>query len=151
MVSERDDSWLLHPVDKAGLLCQIDNSFGRGSSDPGYLNGQYEGEEVVVLSVFDHGTLRQDKFTSRARIKFHQKSGPDDLPEIPIQYLIPVHPTQAGQSAAIVYGEYRGSSVRVKEMSGSLSIVLVDPTGLLVESKQERLCRRVEVPADTAS
>lgn len=115
------------------------------------MDGKYEAQEVVVLSVFDIGATRHEKFTNRARIKLHQKPGPVDLPEIPIQYLIPVFPTHAGDSAAIVFGEYRGSSVRVKELSGSLAIVLVDPTGLLVETKTERLCKRVEVPAADAA
>ena len=141
-----DENWILYAQNKTGLLCFIDNSWNRGG-DTGYMDGEYEHQHVVVLSVFEVGALKNEKLSSRARIKLHDKPESVDLPEIPVQYLSPIHPTQVGDMAEIVYGEYRGASVRVKDISGMQVMVTVDPTGLLVEVKLDRLCKRVENPS----
>lgn len=144
--AELSDKWLLqiHGPEslKAGLVCQIHNSYARGS-EPGWLSGDHEGEKVVVLSVFDP---MNDRFSSRARIKAYGKAGSTQLPEIPVIYLQPVPPDQAGDEVLFLSGDHKGSLAKVKEINANQALVIVAGSHLLLETAPKQLCKRIPNP-----
>lgn len=134
------DKWLLEPKfsAKPGLLCEIHDSFPRGS-DKGWLAGDHEGAKVLVLSVFDTGN---DRFSSRARIRFFETQGPNPVPEIPVQLLRPVHPNKSGQDIMMLQGNYKGQDGKVRTVENVNNIVVsLAGTMLMVESKVEHAVR----------
>ncbi|KAI0088854.1 hypothetical protein BDY19DRAFT_1041717 [Irpex rosettiformis] len=134
------DKWLLNPKlsHKPGMLCEITNSFPRGT-EKGWLNGNHEHEKVLVLSVFNSGN---DRFSSRARIKFFDSPGPNPVPEIPVQLLRPVHPEKSGQEIMMIRGNYEGQDAKVRsvEADGGM-VVSLTGTMLLIETKAEDAIR----------
>lgn len=106
------------------------------------MNGDYETKVVVVLSVFDSGN---ERFSSRARIKLYEGNESGQLPEIPVQYLLPVPPSQPGETVIFVLGDYKLAEAHVKEVTGANALVSIDRTHLLVETKLTQLCRRIDV------
>ncbi|KAI0694194.1 hypothetical protein BC835DRAFT_1350385 [Cytidiella melzeri] len=135
------DKWLLDATfssKQAGMVCEIFGSFPRGS-EKGWLSGDHEGAKVLILSVFDSGN---DRFSSRARIKFYETQGPNPVPEIPVQLLRPVHPDKSGQAIIMLAGTYKGqaATVRAYETDGSIRISLTG-TMLLDEVKAEQAVR----------
>jgi transcription elongation factor SPT5 len=141
------DKWLLDTkfVNKSGLLCEIRGSFARGT-EKGWLNGDHEAQKVIVLSVFDSGN---ERFSSRARIKFYETPSQGPIPEIPVQLLRPVHPNKAGQDIIILAGNYKGQGGKVRsvEAHGTVAVML-DPSTLFIEEKIEHAVR-VEHVGDT--
>lgn len=135
-----DDKWLLHPhiADKPGLICRIQDSFSRGE-ETGWMDGNHEGELVGVLSVFD---AHNDRYTSRARIRFVDKPNNTQVPEIPVKYLRPVHPENAGEDVVILYGEHKGYEAKVKEIGENSATVILTGTYLIVEASTKQLCKR---------
>ena len=120
-------------------MCEIHGSFGRGSSDKGWLNGDHEGDKVLVLSVFDSGS---DRFSSRARIKFYESDGPQSAPEIPVQLLRPVHPDKIGQDVVMLTGDYQCDEGKVRSIeNGGTCVVQLSGTLLMIEARQDKLVR----------
>ena len=124
--------------DKSGLVCQIQGTYST-SSEPGWMSGDHEGDTVVVLSAFD---TNNDRFSSRARIKFIGKSTPAQAPEIPVRYLQPVHPEHVGEDVVFLYGDHQGNGAKVKEISESHATVALTGTQLIVEASPKQLCKR---------
>lgn len=133
------DKWLLDRKlsTKTGILCEIRDSFPRGS-DKGWLSGDHEGETVLVLSVFDSGN---DRYSSRARIKFYDSEGPNPAPEIPAQLLQPVHPDKTGQTVIILSGEWKGEEGKVQQLASDGCVVSLAGKSLIVEAKLDGLVR----------
>lgn len=135
------EKWLLDPKlsNKPGMLCEITNSFpSRTGTDKGWLEGDHEGEKVLVLSVFNSGN---ERFSSRARIRFFDKPGPNPVPEIPVQLLRPIHPTKTtkiGQEVVMISGNYQGQNAKIRNVEPSgIIVVSLDGTMLLIEAKAE--------------
>ncbi|KAI0826435.1 hypothetical protein BC629DRAFT_1434851 [Irpex lacteus] len=135
------EKWLLDPKlsNKPGMLCEITNSFpSRTGTDKGWLEGDHEGDKVLVLSVFNSGN---ERFSSRARIRFFDKPGPNPVPEIPVQLLRPIHPTKTtkiGQEVVMISGNYQGQNAKIRNVEPSgIIVVSLDGTMLLIEAKAE--------------
>ena len=124
-------------------MCEIRDSFPRGS-EKGWLSGDHEGEKVLVLTLFDSGN---DRYSSRARIKFVKSDSPPHAPEIPVQYLRPVHPDKAGQSVIMLSGNYKGEEGKVQQIASDGCVVSLTGTLLMVEAKVETLVRLEPVDA----
>lgn len=106
------------------------------------MNGDHEAKLVVVLSVFYAGS---ERFSSRARIKLYESNEDVQLAEIPVQYLLPLQPSKAGETVIVVLGEYKSAVAHVKEINGANVVVSIDRTHLIVDAKLKQLCKRVEV------
>lgn len=139
------DKWLLQPklANKSGMLCEITNSFPRGT-EPGWLKGDYEHQQVLVLSVFNSGN---DRFSSRARIKFFDAEGPNPTPEIPVQLLRPVHPEKIGQNIVMIHGQYEGQDAKVRSIEHDGIVVTLTGTMLLIPTRAEDAVRVEPVEA----
>ncbi len=126
---------------KRGMLCEITGSFARGS-DKGWLAGDHEGEKVVVLNVFD---AVKDKYVSRARIKLHETTSPEPVPEIPVQLLRPVLPERIGEDVLILAGDHKGYEGKVRDTNSQYSVVSITGTQLMVEVKSNKLVKMVHL------
>ena len=137
------DKWLLGPglSDKAktGLVCRIQDTFTRGD-EQGWMDGIHEGELAGVLTVFD---AYNERYTSRARIRLIEKPGTTQVLEIPVNYLRPVHPENAGEDVVVLSGEHKGYDAKVKEVNDTSATVLLTGTQLIVEVSPKQLCRRL--------
>ena len=91
-----------------------------------------------MQSVFDSGN---DRYSSRARIKFYDGEGPNPAPEIPVQLLQPVHPDKSGQAVILLSGNYKGEEGKVHQLSPDICVVSLKGTLLMVEAKLEKLVR----------
>ena len=128
-------------VDKRGLVCEIHNSFERGA-DKGWLQGDFEGEKVVVLNTFE----ARDAFASRSMIKWFDKPA-DKLPQIPVQYLRPVNPTKIGQEVCLLSGDHLAEDGIVRDVITPNAVVQLKATILMMEVRLDKLCLTVPVSA----
>lgn len=120
------------------MICRIQGSYSRGD-DPGWMNGDHEGDLVYVLSTFE---ATNERYTSRSRIKFVGKPDAAQVPEIPVRYLRPEHPENVGEDVVFLYGDHKGSEAKVKEISESHATVSLIGTLLIVEASIKQLCKR---------
>ena len=130
-------------VNQKGLVCEIKNSYEHGK-DTGWLNGDHEGEKVIVLSTFK----AMENYSSRCVIKWYDKPTAEKLPNIPVQYLRPVIPDKNGTQVVILAGAQRGEDGIVRDIIGTDAIVELNRTHLIHEARVNKLC--LQVPVDTA-
>lgn len=141
--AEVSPKWLLEPefADKVhGIVVEVKASFGSS----GWHNGDYEGKQGVVLSLFNTGN---DTFDSTARVRFDD---PIDVLQpilaVPVQFLVPVHPENKGEDVLVLAGSSKGQLARVEAVeSRSLMVVTTRLSFLVIDTTPERLARVIEV------
>ncbi|TFY59294.1 hypothetical protein EVJ58_g5865 [Rhodofomes roseus] len=106
--------WLLDPImsTKKGMTVVITGSSG-GHDDRGWYNGEYEGEQAVILSVFNTGN---GSFSSTAQVKMlDPRDGAPSVFTIPVEYLASVRPDLLGQKAIVLQGNCKGKVAVIRE------------------------------------
>ncbi|PCH36846.1 hypothetical protein WOLCODRAFT_127725 [Wolfiporia cocos MD-104 SS10] len=111
--------WLLDPdfVTKKGMVVEVRESFGAN----GWHNGDYEGKDGVVLSVFD---THNETFAAMARVRFREPLVADqDVLTVPVELLRPVHPSDKDENVMILHGQHKGERAKVNVVEASLMVV----------------------------
>ncbi|KAI0672145.1 transcription elongation factor Spt5 [Trametes maxima] len=133
--------WLLEDefATKRGIAVEVRGTFGGG-----WHGGDFEGKQGVVLSVFN---THNDAFESTARVRFFNPVDPlVPILQVPVQYLWPVHPEQAGEAVVILTGSMKGMEAHVEAVESSTSMVITTTeTFHVVDTSPGELMRKFDV------
>ena len=124
----------------SGIMVEVRGSFASGGA-AGWHNGDYEGKQGVVLSVFN---TNNDTFDSTARVRFFQPVDPlQPILPVPVTYLWPVHPENKGDDVIILSGgQAKGQEAKVEAVESRNTMVLTTKeTFLVIDSHPDRLVR----------
>lgn len=107
-----------------GLEFELKGTIPRSNSESGWYNGDLEGVQGVILSVMN---VRDDDYYSTAQVKFLDDSFPPELGgkppgidtniayAVPVKFLVPVQPAEAGEDVVILWGKHRGVVAKLRE------------------------------------
>lgn len=139
-LAELPPKWLLAPEfsQKRGLVVEARGTFGK------WHGGDFEGKQGVVLSVFD---THNDAFESTARVRFFQPVDPlTPILPVPVQYLWPVHPEQAGERVVILAGSNKGAEANIEAVESASSMVITTmETFHVMDTSHDRLIRIMDI------
>lgn len=117
---ELSDQWLLEPEfsSQRGMLVEVRGSFG----PTGWYNGDYEGKQGVVHSIFD---TKSPNFAATATVRFSEPLDPGKSAlQVPVEVLKPVKPENYGTEVLILHGPHKGQQARVNMVeAGGLMVV----------------------------
>ncbi|KAH9931558.1 uncharacterized protein B0H18DRAFT_989959 [Fomitopsis serialis] len=117
---ELSDQWLLEPEfsSQRGMLVDVKGSFGPS----GWFNGDYEGKQGIVVSVFD---TKSANFAATANVRFLEPLDPAKPSlQVPVEVLKPVNPEKYGTEVLILHGPHKGQQARVNMVeAGGLMVV----------------------------
>lgn len=104
------------------MLVEVKGSFGPS----GWLNGDYEGKQGIVHSIFD---TQSPNFAATANVRFLEPLDPaKPALQVPVEVLKPVKPEKYGTEVLILHGPHKGQEARVN---------MVEPGGLMVVTTKQ--------------
>lgn len=108
------DLWLIDPVFKnKKVIVEI----SRGPNSSRWVSGEHDGVKGYVMSVFDP---RNETASRTAQLMpLNANHNREKIMTVPIEYLVPVNPTSANQSAVILEGPKKGNEVVLREETSS--------------------------------
>jgi len=124
-----DPLWLIDAeLKRAGFHIRISGSMGSAYSE-------HEGSKGIVLSVFEAG--RDGSSTAHIQLP----SG-KTLPQIPIEYLAPDHPTAVHEQVVPLVGSRKGELLKVQSVEpNSQFVVSTSDIDRISEEPQKTLCK----------
>lgn len=108
------DLWLIDPVFRnKNVIVEI----SRGPHNSRWVGGEHDGVKGYVISVFDS---RNETASRTAQfMPLNANHDREKIMTVPIEYLVPVNPTSANQSAIILDGLKKGDEVVLREETSS--------------------------------
>lgn len=133
--------WLLDPdiVSKRGMVVEVKGSFGTAEQTKWH-NGDYEGMQGVVLSVFD---THNEHFQRTARVRFEKSLDPtQSYQAVPVDFLWPVHPDKLDEEVMILPpARHKGQEAKVHMVEHGGDMVITTKTYMVLETNAEKLVR----------
>ncbi|KAH9934104.1 transcription elongation factor Spt5 [Amylocystis lapponica] len=131
--------WLLDPeiVEKRGMLVEVKGSFG----ESGWHNGDFEGRQGVVLSIFDTHNERSPR---TARVRFFDSPDSPTM-TIPVEILWPVHPENKDDEVLMLHGPQKGEEGHVQSVEKGGGMFVTTKSYLVVDTSAEKLVRMCNV------
>jgi hypothetical protein len=124
-----DPLWLIDAeLKRPGFHIRISGSMGSAYSE-------HEGSKGIVLSIFEAG--RDSSSTAQVRLT----SG-ENLPQIPIEYLAPDHPTVVHEQVIPLVGHRKGELLKVQSVEPNAQcVVSTSDIDRISEEPHKSLCK----------
>jgi len=144
--TEITTEWLLRDFARtAGIAVELRHTFP-SNEQSGWCGGDFEGVHGVVLSVL---SIRNDTQMSTASVRLRDPhDGIERDYAIPLQYVRPVPPSEAGQNALILLGQFHGQLAKLRHLEDEVSIWLVSAGSCHFELEAEHMVLLHDIDRD---